>query len=316
MHSQETKTYENKDYKVVYTATNGMLNGNYTSYYKNGVKKAEGTYAYNNRLGDWKAYDSTGKLKMERVYTNSFEYTPIIPAAHPDTIAYTLKRNTSGYYDYFALKQTMVLEQSRIWQYVFIEENPLLTGLFKLLYDKATQGEIQPEKPKPTDPLTMWGEPISFSKTPLDTTGIDIIGYKIYGDWFFDNVRNLAEYRVIGICPIAKRKPNVINNPKLDEYLSSNFANWKKDTFELFWVYMPTARPYLAAEKVISPVLPANIQNVDDIFFWHYYAGHVLFTQPGNEHQPPGLYKKGAGIQEVKQIEAEHDIWLKAPAFH
>ncbi|HXB11234.1 MAG TPA: hypothetical protein VNZ45_04565 [Bacteroidia bacterium] len=304
----ETKTYQNKDYKVVYTVTNGMLNGTYTSFYKNGIKKAEGTYAFNNRLGDWKAYDSTGRLKMERVYTNSYEFASVIPAAHPDSIPYTPKRNADGFYDYFALKQTMVVEQSRIWQYVFIEENPFLTGLFKLLYDKATHGQIQAEKPKPTDPLTMWGEPINFTNTPLDTTGIDIIGYKIYGDWFYDDVRNLSEYRVIGICPIAKR------SGKLDQYVSANFARSNKDTVDLFWVYMRAARQYLATEKISSMNLPANIQNEDDIFFWHYYAGHVLSTQSGYEHWSPSLYKKGTGILDVIEIEAEHNIWLKPRA--
>jgi antitoxin component YwqK of YwqJK toxin-antitoxin module len=47
-----------------------MLNGKYVSFYPNGVKKSEGSFQFNNRIGEWVVWDSTGKLRVKRLYTN------------------------------------------------------------------------------------------------------------------------------------------------------------------------------------------------------------------------------------------------------
>lgn len=47
--------------KVVAEWRNGMLDGQYVSYYENGNVRAKGHYTANRRTGKWKVYDETGK---------------------------------------------------------------------------------------------------------------------------------------------------------------------------------------------------------------------------------------------------------------
>src|ERR1700722_13407628 len=63
-----------------YYVLDGMLDNKYESYYYNGKKKAEGEFFDNMRIGKWSVWDSTGKLCIQRVYSNAFDYKTIVPS--------------------------------------------------------------------------------------------------------------------------------------------------------------------------------------------------------------------------------------------
>ena len=46
--------------------------------FTNGLKKAEGTYLNNQKIGTWNIWDTTGKLISQREYKNSFDFKIII----------------------------------------------------------------------------------------------------------------------------------------------------------------------------------------------------------------------------------------------
>ncbi len=48
--------------------SDGVLDGNYTEYYKNGEKKVDGKYKMGRKKGTWKYYDEKGKLTEKKKY--------------------------------------------------------------------------------------------------------------------------------------------------------------------------------------------------------------------------------------------------------
>ena len=64
--------YDNGQLKYQVEVESGLLNGKYMSWYRNGQKKAEGTFKNNQRIGNWSAYDSLRQIQMV-----SKDYKPI-----------------------------------------------------------------------------------------------------------------------------------------------------------------------------------------------------------------------------------------------
>jgi hypothetical protein len=216
------------------------MNGLYISYYKNGKKKAEGKFGNNYRTGKWTVYDSTGRIRMSREYSNPFDYTQIIfksTATTPNEITSVYKsnlnNNADGYIDYFELKEKMVVWSKRIWRFIAPAENEVLfenNSLFDLLLNNITAKHILAYKD------------YNFSK--IDTAKYKastyrVVGYKIEEDNVFDNVRCLLETRILGLCPV------VINIQK-------------QDTVDLCWLYFPEIRRLLANRKINQNCMSSN----------------------------------------------------------
>lgn len=67
---------------------------------------------------------------------------------------------------------------------------------------------------------------------------IDVSDYKVVGYWYFDTRQGELKYRILGICPIV---PDVYTMDKEE-----------KEYIDLFWVYFPSARDVLHANKAFN----------------------------------------------------------------
>jgi hypothetical protein len=284
--AQSTETFNDNIHNVKYTVTNGCITGKYSSQYNNGNMKAEGSLINGYRQGDWKLYDSTGTLRMQRTYTSPFEYTRIFPPiakVGPIPIlsqpVYNLSRNAVGFYPYFELEQRSVIWQKRIWRSIEKTDNPALfkeDRLYLLFCKLAKEGSITlygVNNDELTDILAYQDQFESHAA----------ISYRIKEDSFFDADRLTMETRIIGICAVVN-----VNG---------------KDT-KLFWVYLPEVRPYLAKQEIKSKSLE-HIKTLDDLFFFRDFASNITM-EVTKEYKPISAYKQGKEIEkEAERIEMQ-----------
>lgn len=293
----QTHSFISDQIKCTYETQDGRMNGSYVSYYKNGQKKAEGKFENNYRIGKWTVYDSIGRIRIQREYSDPFDYAQTIflnSSVTPKEVTSVYKSNLSynadGYIDYFELKEEMVVWSKRIWRYITPPENKILfenNNLYNLLFKNISSGQIQAY----TDN--------NFSKKDsrkFDVTVYRVIGYKIEEENVFDNVRSLLETRILGLSPV------VINIQT-------------KDTLDLCWFYLPEIRKVLAQEK-INQSNSTHIKSLDDLFFYRDFHGQVykeenVYGRPINSYRTDKteIAKESESI-EIRIIEYEHDTWL------
>jgi len=269
--------------KCTYETNQGRINGKYVSYYKNGIKKAEGEFLNNYRIGKWTIYDSTGKIVVQRLYSDPFTFKSIVPENSSNVPKYTIKYNKEGYIDYFHIEEKMVHVSKRIWRNISETNNPILfdnNKLFRFLQKNIWKKNI----------TAFTTDNDEFLKTKevesIDTINKKIVGFKIKEDFFIDNERLVSEIRILGICPVA-----------LDT--TTNF------TKELYWVYFPEVRKYLAQEKVSNSSTPSNIKTLDDLFFFRNYSS-IIYKESNVYDRKISDYKFGEDIQkEAERIEID-----------
>lgn len=294
--SAQVFLYEDSDFKCSYQAKDGQLQGSYTSWYKNGNKKSEGNILNGYRDGKWKVYDSTGHLRVVREYKDSGhsyiqKVYPMKPAkTFTSSYTFDYSRNAEGYYNYFDVKEKMVVWEKRIWRYLSPENNPgfvSVSNLYSILLSNYSAGKITAYKDD------------DFSK--LDTTkykssDYKIIGYKIFETSIIDNVRSMLGTWILGICA-------VVENIK------------SKDTVDLCWFYYPELRKILAVNNVYIAG-SSSTYSFDDAFFFHRYQGPIL--KEGNVYDrsissyitdKTGQLRESERI-EIGMIEFENNYWL------
>ncbi len=291
-------TFESKYIKCTYETNDGRLDGNYVSYYTNGQKKAEGKFENNYRIGKWTVWDSTGRVRMQREYTDPFAFKRLIPEVPKDKVIellnvtpYTIQYNKDNYIELFKLKERSVVWTKRIWRSATAENNKLLfdnNKLFSILNKNILNKNITAYQTTDDE----------FRKelqvTSLDTASLKLIAFKIKEDFVFDAERLVSEWRIIGICPVAIQK---------------------QDTLDLYWVYFPETRKYLAQEKIQSNELPTKIKTIDDLFFYRYFSAPIykeenVYERSISDYMWGKEIEKEAERIELNTIEYEHDIWI------
>lgn len=299
---KETLIYEDGSMRCEYAVDGKKMDGAYVSYYRNGIKKAEGTFEHNCRVGVWSVWDSTGRLRMQRDYTNLFEFRQLFPVVSTDppvellnATAYELTYNENGFIPYFDVQERMVVWAKRVWRMITPEENPKLfeeDALYRILTKN-----IQSEKLK-----CYSAEDETFAKqlTGLaDPYNYKVISYKLKEDTFFDNERLISESRILGICPVAIDLTN-------------------KDTVDLYWIYFPHLRSCLATEiaPYYSNDASEDILTFDNLFFFRHFYGEI-YKESNVYDKPIAVYTSSAEerakeIQriEISMIETEHDYWM------
>ncbi len=278
--------YEDNSVKCVYTFANGMFNGKYISYYKNGIKKAEGNFKWNNRDGEWIVWDSSANIKCKRTYTTSLAFKQTFP----NNCDVTLPQKTEGFYIYNILKEADVLWEKRVWRNITAVNNPLL---FKISFSDSLVKRIT------TGNILLYNEDF-FDPLPSETvnqkiiSGSRIIAFKIKEDVFIDASRQLIETRIIGVCPVIK------NN---------------KDTIEPGWMYFPRMRPFLSSSPLVIKQKPL-IKNSDDLFYFRYFNSEIKKECNRFDRDLKNYCKTKAELQkegeriEIQIIEADHDHWI------
>jgi hypothetical protein len=293
---REKHEYQDSKVKCMYETMDDRIDGQYVSYYSNGVKKAAGTFICNTRFGEWSVWDTAGVLKMKRNYINPFDYKVLFPKPTDQKKAKgkslsTLVYSEDGYIPYFEIQEQDVVWARRIWRYLSQWSNPLLfqeDGLSKVLFDGIRSRAFHPYT---NDDFSM--------RKPVENalgTGNIVIGYRIVEDCFYDNKRWVSESRIVGICPVG-----------VD--IKSG------DTTDLYWLYFPYVRKALASQKVAGKGIPLHIRTTDDLFFYRCFASQIYkddnlmdkelrFLKPGAD-----LRKESERI-EIELLETEHDLWL------
>ena len=297
-----THTYEGKDIKITWETLNGRFDGKYVSYYKNGIKKAEGHFDNNCRSGIWTIYDSTGNVLLKRKYTEPFNFETLLPKQPDKKYSrdeergdYELNYNEHGYIDYYDVKPQMVVWQKSIWRMLKPGENPLIfknNRLYKLLNKNIINNKItayNAEEPHMTESSILENNP--------DTTNKKLIGFHLKEQYFIDSIRWSTESRIISISPVVVNKTT-------------------DDTLELYKVYCPNIRKQLAREKIIHEAVPERINTLDDLFFFEYYSGAII-KESNVYDRTISDYKTGDEIQEeaerieISMIERQHDLWVR-----
>lgn len=289
------KIYEDTLIKSIYQTTQGRINGNYTSYYKNGIKKAEGNFENNLRIGKWTVWDTLGNVKMIRIYSDPFTFERIIPKVPDDKPIkllniprYKIKYNEEGYITYAYVKESDVSYHKRIWRFISPKENPILFEkdlLFRLLNKHILDSTIKAYSTKDDEFREVF-------MPKIDTTTVKVIGFKIKEDFFFDMNRVVSDTRVIGICPVVI---NQITN----------------DTIDAYWVYHPQAREHLAQINIESNIIPEKIKTLDDLFFYRYFYGRIIKKSNVYDRQPTYILEPSNSEKiDIELIEKEHDIWI------
>jgi hypothetical protein len=293
-------SFESQNIVCHYETNEGRIDGNYSSYYKNGKKKAEGRFENNYRVGKWTVWDSAGRMRMQRDYSDPFTFKRLFPEVPKDKVIdllnvspYAMEYNKDGFIESFYLEPRAIIWAKRIWRYVKPNENNILfenDKLFSILNKNIYNGNITPYQATDDEFLK------ELHITDLDTSAIELIGYKIKEDCIFDIERLVTESRILGICPVVVNKV-------------------KQDTLDLYWIYFPQARKYLAQEKILHTKLPSHIRTLDDVFFYRYFYGQI-YKEATVHDRPISAYKSGLEIEkeaeriEISLIESEHDIWI------
>jgi hypothetical protein len=278
-----------------YQSKNGRMDGSYTSYYLNGKKKSQGSFDNNMRSGLWTVWDSLGTVKMTRYYTNPFSFTQTILPQNDTSIQINfLTHNDSGITPWHSIEENDVLWMKRIWRYIEPKNNKALfkdDHLFKVMNKNIENKKVRVYSSEGDD----FGLELNINK--VNTDKINLIGFRIKEDVFFDASRNVMETRIIGICPVVTKE-------------GSN------DTLNLFWCYYPELRNMLGSEMTKAPNLPSKVINLDDVFFYRCFQGTIVKESNVHDREiseyivAEDLDKERERI-ELELIEVEHDIWLQ-----
>ncbi|MEI6347100.1 MAG: hypothetical protein WCP69_04035 [Bacteroidota bacterium] len=297
--SQQICKFEDETIKCIYERTQGRIDGKYVSYYKNGEKKAEGFFRNNYRNGLWSVWDSTGKLRMQRNYTDPFTFKRIIPVVPKDKPIellnipqYRLSYNDKGFIDYYKIKEINGRWTKVVYRYLTPQDNPLL---FKndLLFKIFTRN-IELKKVPVYNATDEYFE--KESSITIDISNFKVIAYKLNEVNIFDDNRFVLESRLLGILPVAINKQT-------------------NDTVDLFLIYFPEIREFLAQEKIKQTDLPEEVKSYDDLFFFRYYYGQI-YKEANATNKSIAEYKTGEEIKkeaeriEIEIIEYEHDTWI------
>jgi hypothetical protein len=293
-----------EDLHCVYTEENGLMHGSYTSFFKNGKKKAEGQFQHNMRIGTWTVYDSTGAVKHQRVYDNPFIFN-VLPskiglseAPFKQTTA-DFENNANGYFIIPVKSEKDIVHSMRYWRMVSDKkQNP---ALFEnnVFFNWITKNVLE-EKAKAYITIDKFWNKISAEdlKNRMDTLGTNIVGYYIKEERYFDIKRQFSQSVILALAPMVRVK-NTQN--QLEE-------------IPLFWVRMPDIRGALVKEKIQTEGLPNHIVNYDDLFFNRYFSS-TINPSPNSYNRDINTWLKEDDIDTVRQkmelgmIEVEHNLW-------
>lgn len=245
-------------------------------------------------------------MRMQRNYKNGFEFEriyPPVPNEGPIPMLmkpkYTLKYNKDGYVDYSYVHERAVVYQKRIWRMLYVKNNPMISGnkMFDLFYKQILNKNISNFNVTANNEMEKDTSVEDFRRK-IQPNQLRIIGYKIKEDFFFDWDRMISETRIISMCPVA-------------------FNINSKDTADLFWVYFPQVRKYLANEKVVCKEYPDEVKTLDDVFFFRCFNAEI-YKESNVYDRPISAYfgkdtlscRHEAERIEKDMINEEHDLWI------
>jgi antitoxin component YwqK of YwqJK toxin-antitoxin module len=295
--------YDYDKHKIIECTTqNGMLNGKYTSYYPNGIKKSEGQYADNQRVGTWTVWDSHGNKRIERVFENALDSKIVnawdslgakIDIVNYNNTAYTSYDKQLGYKKWYPVTEKEILWSHRLWRFVpsdsavnktLFDEGRLYKILYKGIQDHSITCYADEEFRTEMDA----GKFPPFEKT-------NIKGLRIKEDVFYNKTTNLAEIRILAIG--------------IESLISE-----KKST-TLAWFYFPDLRDYLA-NQLLPKSLGKDIRSFENIFTERYFSSNVykesnVYDREIADYNTGIPTIMGSLLVEMQTLDNELEYWFK-----
>lgn len=268
----------------------GVIHGQFKSWYTNGQLKVIGSYDNNVKIGVWSVWDSLGNQIMKREYGDNHKLS--IETYHNNIIHVkqsidqeAIVRNEEGFLPFIEMNADDILYSQRLWCKIGATEmNKELfenNHFYNELVDLIENGKIKGYAAK-SDQF----------ETVLESNEVDmfkgktILGYKVKEDRFFDKSRNCSETRIIGICPIIE-----VNGAEM----------------ESFWIYYPEVRKHLAKLEL------------DDTFFFHQFNNEIIRESNVSgkyisEYIEPRYVSDEILRIESQNIETEISFWIQFAA--
>ncbi|MGB0403883.1 MAG: hypothetical protein ACPGEG_07275 [Salibacteraceae bacterium] len=289
----QTLTYSNDTLDIEYEMEKGKLNGLYSSFYKNGNKKAQGSFKNNLRAGIWVLWNKDGELVTKREYFPNGQYKSLLPAIKSESTL-NLRRNANNYYDYKTIVEGNILWSKRIWRTIGTENNAELfknKNFARALASGIKANQIHLYSPNDDEMKT------EITQSSEEVIHIlkdgEIVGLSIKEDAFFDKTTGTNETRIIALAPIYK--------------------NAEKEKL-LCWFYYPEIRTTLAQSMLLKRHINSNIQTIEDLFYFRDFASTI--TKETNRNVQMQLtdmnnkeFKQAQMRIETNVLESEHDLW-------
>ena len=257
------------------------------------------------------------------------------PSKYPDGIYTKENSRTRRAISYTSLREADVMWSKRIWRMIDLKQkinHPLYypteiigdrKSLFQVIKDAALvyntiscfnplDDEFRNEytKTELEGLLSRWdsthtiddiNNPGSMIAAPMkiDVKSVDITGYQIKEDWFFDKQRSVLDVRIIGILALKQKLSET------GEALGNS---------PLFWIYFPEARPLFANQEVYMRHNDAERRTLDDIFWKRLFSSYVLKETNVYDRYITAYTSGLDALLESERIKKdifilEHDLW-------
>jgi gliding motility associated protien GldN len=138
----------------------------------------------------------------------------------------------------------------------------------------------------------------------------DVTRLMIKEKWFFDKRYSTFQVRIIGLCPI-RIYPRTVRDPITNEDVPTGDIS----KTQLFWVYYPEIRYYLAKQEVFNPNNDAQRISFDDLFNQRRFSSYIYKISNVYDDRAVSEYNTGMDAMfEAERIknwlfEFEHDLW-------
>lgn len=277
---------------VEYTTRNGQLDGAFKVFKKVNNEKIPlviGEMKNNCRIGYWTVYNEnvTNKIVLQRLYHSPLEFEQLIPKPSSNKLAAFVQReinppqglDKNGCKENAYVSSADLIFSKRLYREILFENNKFSSnGILKSLNDAIEKKEI------------ICYDTSNFSvvsyKNPLHGFEVDVIGFRIKEDFFFDKNRKLSETRILGLAPI---------------YIDST-TNIKR---EICWFYYPEIRKIFV--KIKDPNLHSNL---DNLFLERHFFGEIYKTLDRFDRIDDDDRRNELKSLDIELLMTEHDIWL------
>jgi len=208
-------------------------------------------------------------------------------------------------------------------------ETPTSKSFIQSVLEGIEKGQITAYNDDYTDTLTLSGiseklGAISGTRVveKLDGSGDTIIYVKgtinwsevkeliITEEWFFDKRYSQMFVRIVGICPVRVFQ-RTISTADGDEEQVGDYSKR-----ELFWIYYPDARKYLAKTICYATANEAAPLSYDDLFLRRKFSSRItsVGTTMNNRHVEEYSRSGLESMLESRRLETEimnleHDLW-------
>ena len=305
---QETVT---NTIRSVYALENGQLNGTYTAYFANGVKKAEGQFLHNRRVGQWTVWDSTGQMTHQRRYENNgYDFSVSFPKPKEGTALAktytTLTRDTNGLVALPSPSEKDIIHSITHWRMVSNkEQNPALLAdniFYNALIQNVLDGKVRAYSSE-NDKFKVRMMPDELRKK-LDSLDVELVGFRLKEMRYFTGKHQVSQTHITGLAPIVRSK-------KLGENETEK---------PLFWLYVPHARQILAQMPLPNLGFPDDIKTYNDLLFSRYFSSVIIkesnvYNRSLKDYlSEVEAFKAGQAV-EMESFNVEHDLWVYAPTY-